>query len=434
VAKQVQGIWTGRRWSRAIESIVVQDARARMFARLTGNCLVALFIAAIRGASTKWRTAFARPRDPRQENFTVEGSLAMLNRCGRCLLGSLFAALVCAVAVAGTTIYQYDALGRLVVVKDDSGVTTTYVLDAAGNRRSQFTGDPPDTTPPSVPTGLTGSAPSSSLVNLSWNASTDADGSGLAGYKVYRNGSQIGTAAATSYADNTVSGTVRYTYQVAAYDNRGNTSALSASFSVTTPDTVPPSVPTGLTVTAIAYNQVNLSWNASPDTGGSGTWYYKVYRNGAYHYSTNLGETTSLDFFDVAPNTTYTYRVSAVDFVSNESAQSAPVTATTPSPPLNPPGTPSWTGGYENCTSVCITGAFGEILTWAPGAGAVPGYYEVEVKAGSPNWTREATPTAPTIVVGIPINTTRFYRVRACNTAGCSGYSTVIGFFYDPNP
>ena len=55
-----------------------------------------------------------------------------------------------------------------------------------------------DTAPPSVPGGLTATAASSSRINLDWSASTD--NIGVTGYRVYRNGSQVGTATGTSYA------------------------------------------------------------------------------------------------------------------------------------------------------------------------------------------------------------------------------------------
>jgi hypothetical protein len=48
-----------------------------------------------------------------------------------------------------------------------------------------------------------------------------------------------------------------------AYDNSGNVSTSSA-ISITI-DNQPPTAPTGLTATAVAYNQVNLAWNASSD-------------------------------------------------------------------------------------------------------------------------------------------------------------------------
>src|SRR5437870_66685 len=39
---------------------------------------------------------------------------------------------------------------------------------------------------PSVPSGLTSSNQTSNSVQLNWGASTDSGGSGLAGYKIYR--------------------------------------------------------------------------------------------------------------------------------------------------------------------------------------------------------------------------------------------------------
>ncbi|MGQ0591684.1 MAG: right-handed parallel beta-helix repeat-containing protein [Gammaproteobacteria bacterium] len=86
-----------------------------------------------------------------------------------------------------------------------------------------------DTTPPTVPTGLTAVA-SASQVSLAWNASTDAVG--VTGYRVYRNGTQIAAPASNSYIDgNLVPGT--YSYTVAAVDAAGNVSAQSGIVSAT---------------------------------------------------------------------------------------------------------------------------------------------------------------------------------------------------------
>src|SRR5437016_2257343 len=102
---------------------------------------------------------------------------------------------------------------------------------------------PPDTTPPSVPTGLTASAVSSSQINLSWAASSD--NVGVSGYRVYRGGTQIATTSATSFTNTGLAPSTTYTYTVAAYDAAGNLSAQSSSASATTPappDTTPPAV------------------------------------------------------------------------------------------------------------------------------------------------------------------------------------------------
>src|SRR5207248_783343 len=104
-------------------------------------------------------------------------------------------------------------------------------------------GPPPDTTPPSVPTGLRATAVSSSQINLSWAASSD--NVGVSGYRVFRNGAQIATTSATSFPNTGLSPSTTYSYTVAAFDAAGNLSAQSSPASATTPaasDTTPPTV------------------------------------------------------------------------------------------------------------------------------------------------------------------------------------------------
>ena len=92
-----------------------------------------------------------------------------------------------------------------------------------------------DATPPTTPTGLK-AASAKGKVNLSWTGSTDAGGSGLAGYRVWRSTSGtagvfalIGTTAATStsYTDGSVTGHTDYWYRVTAFDGGGNQSQPS---------------------------------------------------------------------------------------------------------------------------------------------------------------------------------------------------------------
>ena len=85
-----------------------------------------------------------------------------------------------------------------------------------------------DAVAPITPTGLTATQISASQINLSWNSSTSSGGLGFAGYKVYRDGAQIGTTTATSYADTGLAPNSDYCYTVAAYNNEGDTSAPSA--------------------------------------------------------------------------------------------------------------------------------------------------------------------------------------------------------------
>jgi chitodextrinase len=94
-----------------------------------------------------------------------------------------------------------------------------------------------DTQAPTVPTGLTTSGIASGSVTLSWNASTDLPnpgGTGVGGYYVYRNGTNIATTTATGYTNSGLAASTTYSYQVAAFDKATppNVSALSGAVSV----------------------------------------------------------------------------------------------------------------------------------------------------------------------------------------------------------
>ncbi len=89
-----------------------------------------------------------------------------------------------------------------------------------------------DTQAPTVPTGLTTTAISSSQINLSWTASTD--NVGVAGYLVFRNNVQIAATALAIYSDTSLTPSTSYTYTVEAFDTAGNVSAASSPATATT--------------------------------------------------------------------------------------------------------------------------------------------------------------------------------------------------------
>jgi chitodextrinase len=91
----------------------------------------------------------------------------------------------------------------------------------------------PDTSPPSAPSNLSAHAPTSTKVELSWNASTDDVG--VTHYAISRDGTHIATTASTTYSDTTVAAGVTYAYSVRAFDAAGNPSPPSATVMVTTP-------------------------------------------------------------------------------------------------------------------------------------------------------------------------------------------------------
>ena len=159
-----------------------------------------------------------------------------------------------------------------------SVVRTSYTLgvaalDAAGNVSATATtglttAACPDTSAPSTPTGLAASAVGQTSATLSWTASSD--NVGVAGYRVFRNGSQVGTSSGTTYTATGLLCATSYAFGVAALDAAGNVSG-TATKSVSTPaciDTTPPSTPTGLIRAARADLCARCPGTASTDDFG----------------------------------------------------------------------------------------------------------------------------------------------------------------------
>ena len=119
-----------------------------------------------------------------------------------------------------------------------------------------------DTTAPTVPTGLAGDGIGGERIELTWTASSDqtvanARTSGLAGYKVYRDGSLRATLGlVTAYSDTVVAADTPYSYTLSAYDAAGNESAQCAAVVVSTAQfgwTIPDTPYTALPPTGSAW-------------------------------------------------------------------------------------------------------------------------------------------------------------------------------------
>ncbi len=226
----------------------------------------------------------------------------------------------------------------------DTGLTASTLyryqvraIDAAGNLGSYSTIAQattmglPDTTAPSAPTDVSGAGVSISQINLTWTASTD--NVAVTGYKVFRNGTQVGTSVTASFQDTALAVGTAYTYSISAYDAVGNTSDQSTSATASTlADTSAPTKPTGLTANPSSTTQINLSWTASTDNVGVTG--YRVYRDGGL-----VTTVTATNYSDtgLTAGTTYSYAVDAIDAAGNASAQTNAVTATTPTPDIVPP-------------------------------------------------------------------------------------------------
>ena len=91
-----------------------------------------------------------------------------------------------------------------------------------------------DHTAPTTPTGLATSPVSSTRIDVAWEPSTD--NVHVTGYKVFRNGSQIHLATATSASDISLMPSTQYCYAVSAIDSAGNESEKSQQVCQSTMD------------------------------------------------------------------------------------------------------------------------------------------------------------------------------------------------------
>src|SRR5436190_1770572 len=150
-----------------------------------------------------------------------------------------------------------------------------------------------------------------------------------------------------------------------------------------------PSTPAGLEATSVASTRVALAW--SPSTGSVAG--YTVYRDGAAIGTARPDTTIFLDP-GVMPSTTYTYSVDAFDLANDHSAQSAPLTVTTPaqSPEFIQGAAASSDRVASDTLTLTEPVAAGDLLVGWFSQFDVPGEVQVSDNVNGP-WTRSVSTT-----------------------------------------
>jgi chitodextrinase len=214
----------------------------------------------------------------------------------------------------GNTVAQTD---RVVLVQDGKVVWGKEPGPAVEDREA-----------PTVPTGLRATSTGTNSATLSWVASTD--NVGVTGYEVLRAGGTIVGATGTPTFQLAALSPGTHTFSVRAKDAAGNLSAASEPISITVTeidDREPPTVPSGLSASAVTSTGATLTWAASTDNQAvSG---YEVLRSDGTIAATTTG--LSHKFTDLAADTPYTFTVRAKDTSGNVSAVSTAVTFRTTS-------------------------------------------------------------------------------------------------------
>ena len=227
-----------------------------------------------------------------------------------------------------------------------------------------------------------------------------------------------GYIGSTIYIRNTWDNDPNVTYTMPWGGSHGGMDLYSVSIVKLDPLT-PPAAPTGVSASDGTYtDKVRVSWTAS-----SGATYYKVFRNTSNSHSGETELTSShgaspYDDTSATPSTTYYYWVQACNTggCSGYSSYDTGYRSTAPTPPAPPTGVSASDDLYT--TKV-------EVL-WNASSGAT--YYKVfrntsNTHAGETTLTSSHTASPYDDTSATP-GTTYWYWVQACNTSGCSTYSS----------
>lgn len=280
----------------------------------------------------------------------------------------------------------------------------------------------PDTTAPQPPAGLRVTGRTTTAITLAWEPATDDVG--IAGYRILRDGSQVGESPAPGYVDNGLSANRTYSYTVVSLDAAGNVSKPSAVASAVTlkvPDTKKPSAPSRVHISGRSTTSLVVAW--SPAADDIGVTAYQVFRNGH-----PIGSVSGTRFRDngLTPKTTYTYQVRALDAAGNASPLSPRVRGTTMAKAdTTPPSVPSGLA-VAGTTQTTIT------LKWKASADAGGVYEYIVSRPGLAPVHLDALSYTDN---GLTPSTSYTYQVRAVDLVGnVSGPATVTAMTAAPAP
>jgi hypothetical protein len=211
----------------------------------------------------------------------------------------------------------------------------------------------------------------------------------------------------------------QYEYQVRACNAGGCSQNSSPAMATTLALPPPPATPTGLTATVVSSTQIDLSWTASSGQVDN----YEVERSTTSGSGfTKIASISGTTYQNTALTaaTQYYYRVRACN-AGGCSTYTAEVTATTLPVPPGVPGSFMATAGP--------VGSLRIDLAWSAPSGTVVDYKIERKSTLDANYAEIATVPAGTTTYqnsGLIIAVQYTYRIRACNTGGCSAYSAEV--------
>ena len=264
-----------------------------------------------------------------------------------------------------------------------------------------------------APGGVTATVASGTEVDLAWTASVDATS-----YKIERSLNNLTwttlapspalTGSSTSYADTGLTAGTTYYYRLSAISAAGTSAPAATGATLTLP-----AVPT-LTATVVSSTQVNLSWTPSLSATG-----YRLQQSidGGFTWTTLASPTvTTYINTGLTANTSYQYRVAALNATGTSANSSASVVTT-------------FQTAANNFTATAVSTT--EIdLSWTTATSATG--YKLEQSINNTIWTTLAPSPALTgsstgyAVTGLTAGTTYYFRISTITVSGTSAPGAAI--------
>jgi predicted secreted Zn-dependent protease len=261
-------------------------------------------------------------------------------------------------------------------------------------------------TPPNEPSNVQANNVTSTTATLTWTDNSDDEtGFKIRYFNIYQSGQVVGntTADTTSYSLANLTPDTTYSFNVASFNDAGDSREVGTLFTTTKSTTIP-IAPTNLQANNITTTSAILTWsdNSNNEDG------FKIYKDGLTNLvATVPANTTSYALTNLSPATTYTYSIRAFN-----SAGESNVTATlfTTLTPTAKPSAPT-NAQANNVTTTSVT------LTWSDNSDNEDGFKIYDFSTSQVIATTANDVTSYTFTNLTPATMYR-YRVVAFNSAG----------------
>ena len=288
---------------------------------------------------------------------------------------------------------------------------------------------------PSAPLNLRAVAAGPATIDLDWDAPSLPGASAVIDYQVEMSatGSVPWTlltptgVTSTSFQHRGLTAGVTLHYRVRARNTIGFGPWTSPESATTSTGTAP-GPPRALRATAVSSSAIDLSWSPPGSGGSSAIIGYRIERSstrtgGWREIEDDTGNTrTTYQDTGLSPNTTYYYRVSAINSFATGDPSNIDDATTDPDVPDAPGRLTAQARGisvielaWRAPSSSGTSRVTGYQIQWS--RRATGGWDDLEDDTGNTRTTYQDTGLAP--------NTTRYYRVRAISGAGPSAWSNV---------